>query len=63
MASIDAIPRSTLNGTFTGFCDSGSSTDFCTISPGDSVRARKRAAEHHRVAAAERAPARARRAA
>ena len=34
IASIDAIPRSTLNGTFTVFCDSGSSTDFCTMSPG-----------------------------
>ncbi len=34
IASIDAMPRSTLNGTLTVFCDSGSTTDLCTISPG-----------------------------
>ena len=34
IAWIDAMPRSTLNGTLTVLCDSGSTTDFCTISPG-----------------------------
>ena len=28
------MPRNTLNGTFTIFCDSGSRTDLCTTSPG-----------------------------
>src|SRR5919201_287 len=36
IASSEAIPRSTLNGTLTVFCASGSSTDLCTISPGAS---------------------------
>ena len=53
MAPIDAMPRSTLNGTFTAFCDSATTTDFCTMSPGASVGAGKGAAQHHRVGAAK----------
>ena len=30
------MPRRTLKGTLTVFCDSGSTTDLCTISPGAS---------------------------
>ena len=37
MASSDAIPRNTLNGTRTVLCDSGTTTGFCTMSPGVSV--------------------------
>src|SRR5918996_846905 len=37
MAPIDAMPRSTLNGTLTGFCSSGRSTALDTISPGASA--------------------------
>ena len=52
-APIDAMPRNTLNGTCTIFCDSGISTGFSTISPGVSCGAGERAAQHHRVAAEE----------
>ena len=45
------MPRNTLNGTFTIFCDSGTSTDLKTTSPGRLLGAGERAAEHHRVAA------------
>ena len=47
------MPRNTLNGTCTTFCDSGISTDFSTMSPGVSCGAGEGAAEHHRVAAEE----------
>ena len=37
IACSDAIPRNTLNGTFTVLCDSGMTTGFCTVSPGVSL--------------------------
>ena len=37
MAWSEAMPRNTLNGTFTVLCDSGMTTGFCTVSPGVSI--------------------------
>ena len=51
IASSDAIPRNTLKGTRTVLFESGTTTGFCTTSPGVSVGAGQHAAEHHGVAA------------